>query len=330
LKIQYRGYWVSQTYKWVSIVHWVVYSLYFRTLTYFSVANPRIYLGGMLDDRKTDIYDLVPDKYLPLTKLYNPQRVDTVINDILENFDFPIIAKPNVGFRGYLVRRIDSIQELKSVIEEYKGKELLIQEFLTEAHEYSVMYYKIGHHEYGISSFVEKHMPNIIGDGISTIEALIDHINNPFLNIEWIKEKNNALLNRVMPKGEKFLVDHIGNHSRGCTFINLNEEISIEFKKNIHEFFKYVPGMHFCRLDVKSNSMDSILKGDFKLLEINGAKSEPVHIYDKRMSFKDVVRATKEHWGILFRIVQSDIGTMNIPSSLQGIRSYFSLKRMVS
>ena len=330
MKIQYRGYWVSQTYKWVSIVHWVVYSLYFRTLTYFSVANPRIYLGGMLDDRKTDIYDLVPDKYLPQTKLYNPQRVDTVINDILENFEFPIIAKPNVGYRGYLVRRIDSIQELKSVIEEFKGKELLIQEFLTEAHEYSVMYYKIGPHEYGISSFVEKHMPNIIGDGSSTIEALIDQINNPFLNVEWVKEKNNALLNRVLPKGEMFLVDHVGNHSRGCTFINLNQEITSEFKKSIHEFFQYVPGMHFCRLDVKSNSLDAILKGDFKLLEINGAKSEPVHIYDKRMSFKEVLSATKEHWSILFRIVQADIGTMSIPSSLQGIRSYFSLKRMVS
>jgi len=289
-----------------------------------------MYLGGMLDDRKTDTYDLVPDRYLPQTKLYNPQRVDIVIADILENFEFPIIAKPNVGFRGYLVRRIDSIQELKGVIEEYKGKELIIQEFLTEAHEYSVMYYKIGLHQYGISSFVEKHMPNIVGDGVSTMEALIDHINNPFVNLEWIKEKNNALLQRVLPKGEKFLVDHIGNHSRGSTFINLNEEISREFEKNIHNFFENVPGMHFCRLDVKSNSLDSILAGDFKLLEINGAKSEPIHIYDKRMKFKDVIKATKEHWSILFRIVQSDIGTMNIPSSLQGIRSYFSLKRMVS
>lgn len=330
MKLLNRGYWVSIIYKWVSILHWLIYSIYFRTLTYFSVANPGIYLGGMLDDRKTDTYDLVPDKYLPKMKLYNPQRVDTVMNDILEHFTFPIIAKPNVGFRGYMVRRIDNLRELKTVIEAYHGKELLIQEFLTEAHEYSVMYYRLDSHDYGISSFVEKHMPNIVGDGVRNMGQLIDEIKNPYLCIEWAKEKNRALLNRILPKGEIFLIDHIGNHSRGSTFVNLNSLISSTLENNIHSFFQFVPGMHFCRLDVKSESLESMMAGDFKLLEINGAKSEPIHIYDERMSLKEVVQATQQHWKILFKIVRSNIGTMSIPSSLQGIRSYLELKRMVS
>lgn len=304
--------------------------MYFRTLTYFSVANPGIYLGGMLNERKTDIYDLVPDRYLPKTKLYNPERVDTVVADILENFEFPIIAKPNIGFKGYLVRRIDNTQELKSVIEQYQGKELLIQEFLTEAHEFSVMYYRVNESESGISSFVEKFLPNIIGDGDHTIGQLIDKLNNPFLDKDLVREKNLAILPRVLPKGEKFLIDHVGNQARGTKFVNLNEHINAAFLRSIQGFFAFVPGMHFCRLDVKSHSMEDLLNGRFKLLEINGAKSEPVHIYDPRMSYRDVIRATKVHWNILFRVVREDIGTMHIPSSVEGIRSYFSLKKMVS
>ena len=159
---------------WVSMIHWAAYSIYFRTLTYFSVANPCIYLGGMLDDRKTDIYEMVPDKYLPKTIMYEPDDITSVVLDVEENFDYPIIAKPNVGFRGFLVHKIDSREELENVVSKYKGKELLIQEFLTESREYSVMFYNIKNEESGISSLVEKHFPGVTGDGVKSLRELIE------------------------------------------------------------------------------------------------------------------------------------------------------------
>ncbi len=330
MKYTQRGYWVSKTYKWLSVCHWVLYSVYFRTLTYFSVANPCIHLGGMLDERKSDIYKQVPRRYLPKMKLYRSIERSEIIEDITKHFSFPIIAKPNIGFRGFLVAKIDSVEELKTVINRYKGKELLIQEYLAEAHEYSVMYYRLNNREYGISSLVEKHFPVVLGDGKKAIKELILDFDNPYLNKEWALKKNKAHLNKILIKGQKFLIDHVGNQARGSTFENLHEHIDKELCESIHSFFSFVPGMHFCRLDVKAESMQDLKSGRFKLLEINGAKSEPIHIYDPRMSMNDVIKATHEHWRTLFRIVQADIDTTEIPSSLQGIKSYFSLNRMIS
>lgn len=329
MKITTRGYWVSKTYRWVSLVYWFSYSVYFRTITYFSAANPKIYLGGMLDDRKSDIYEQVPVQYLPLTSLYIPTDA-TIVEDILAKFSFPLIAKPNVGFRGYLVRKVDNIEELKDVITAFTGKELLIQEYLSEAHEYSIMYYYHTTVDQGISSLVEKHLPTIMGDGKRTIRELISDMDNPFLNEEWVLQKNKSNLSNVLPIGTSYMVDHVGNYARGSKFENLNNEIDGALMCSIQQFFKHVPGMHFCRLDLKANSLAALKNGEFKLLEINGAKSEPLHIYDPRMSFGSVLSAIREHWTILFRIVRSNIDSVDIPSSMEGIKSYYALKKLVS
>lgn len=315
---------------WVSMIHWAAYSIYFRTLTYFSVANPCIYLGGMLDERKTDIYELVPEEYLPKTIMYEPDDITSVVLDVEENFEYPIIAKPNVGFRGFLVHKIDTREELENVVSKYKGKELLIQEFLTESREYSVMFYDIKNEQSGISSLVEKHFPGVTGDGVQSLRQLIEELDNPFLNIEWVLEKNKKELERVLEKDQYKLIDHIGNYNRGSKFVSLNESIDQELVTSIRSFFKYVPGMHFCRLDVKATSLQALKAGNFKLLEINGAKSEPLHIYDTDMTYFGVIKATRQHWKTLFRIVKKDIQEMVIPSSMEGIRSYFSLRKMVS
>jgi len=209
VKVAQRGYWVSAGYKWMSVVYWSLYSIYFRTLTYFSVANPQIYLGGMLDERKTDIYKLVPARYLPKMKMYD-NHFAGLVGDVQKNFTFPIIVKPNVGFRGFLVKRIDSVDELQVVAEEYEDKELLVQEFVKEAHEYSVMYYYVDDSDYGVSSLVEKHLPTVKGDGTRTLRALIEDSNNPFLKKDWILKKNKKALDNVIPQDEAYVIDHVG------------------------------------------------------------------------------------------------------------------------
>jgi len=133
VKITQRGFWVSSVYKWCSVVYWSVYSLYFRSLTYFSVANPQIYLGGMLDERKSDIYQHVPKQYLPQTLLCPPDKAITA-GEILKKFNLPVIIKPNVGFRGFMVKKIDTQEELIEVLKEFRNKEMLVQDFVSLPH----------------------------------------------------------------------------------------------------------------------------------------------------------------------------------------------------
>lgn len=313
----------------MSVVYWSSYSIYFKTLTYFSVANPKIYLGGMLDERKTDIYDLVPKNYLPATKMYENGIID-YIEDVEQNFDFPVILKPNVGFRGFMVKKIDNSDELRSVATEYGDKELLVQEYLTEEHEYSAMYYYVDQNNFGISSLVEKHLPKVKGDGERTLRELIEASENPFLHKSWVAKKNHNQLDKVVPSGQLYTVDHVGNYARGSKFENLNHLIDKDLLESVRRFYTQVEGMNFCRMDVKAHSLKELKEGKFKLLEINGAKSEPLHIYDPRLSLLQIIKDIHRHWSLLFTIVRKNIKLMDFPSSREGIKSYYSLKKMVS
>lgn len=313
----------------MSVVYWSLYSIYFRTLTYFAVANPKIYLGGMLDERKTDIYQLVPSEYLPKMKMYTSE-MRGVKEDIEANFTLPVIVKPNVGFRGFMVKRIDTLAELAKIEEEYLNKELLVQEFISFNHEYSVMYYFIDHDNYGVSSLVEKHLPKITGDGERTIGEILSSLENPFLNKNWVKEKYAAQLNDILERGKVFTLDHVGNYARGSKFENLEQHIDTTLVETIKSFYQKVQGMNFCRMDVKAKSLEDLKKGNFILLEINGAKSEPLHIYDPQMTILQIIKVIHRHWSTLFSIVKKNIKIVDFPSSREGIRSYYSLKKMVS
>ena len=329
VKITDRGYWVSKCYKWLSLIYWTFFSIYFRTLTFFSVANPNIYLGGMLDERKSDIYKLIPKSYLPSTRLYKTPSINDA-EAIIKEFDFPIILKPNIGFKGFMVKRIEDMEQLKGALNEYNGKELLIQEYLDESFEYAVMYYYIDENTYGVSSFVEKHLPFVVGNGIQTLRELIENSPNPFLNKTWILKSNHLALDEVIPNKETRLVDHVGNYSRGSKFENLNNKINQDLIESINHFFRNIQGMNFCRLDLKADSLDHLKSGQFKVLEINGAKSEPLHIYDSQTNILQILKSIHQHWLILFKIVRKNINQFEIPSSLEGIRSYYSLKKLVS
>lgn len=329
LKTFDRGYWVSKLYKYQSVYYWFIYSVYFKTLTYFSAANPRIYLGGMLNERKSDIYSLIPGKYLPKTHLINsPDTCDP--NQLVELFDFPFILKPNIGYKGHLVRRIDNREELISALDDFGETEVVAQEFVKEEKEYSIMYYHFPQDDVsGISSLVEKHLPHVTGDGVSTFSTLLENLNNPFLKKVWVLEKFGNITDHVIPEGEIFIVDHIGNYSRGAKFENLNHEIDPELVIAMNGFFTAVGGMNFCRLDVKAESLAHLKKGEFKLLEINGAKSEPLHIYDPHMKWREVISDIRRHWKILFEIVRQNIESVKFPSSYEGIKSWRRLKKQM-
>ena len=328
MKIKDRGYWISKLYKYQSFVHALQYALYFRRLTFFSAANPNIYLGGLLDEKKSDIYDVVPSEYVPHTMLCMADKVD--MDEVFQNFTFPLILKPNVGYKGHLVKRVDDPSQLSEALLEYDGREILIQEFVNKTHEYSVMYHCLDADHYGVSSLVEKHLPVVIGNGEDSLEQLIMENANPFLDKIWLLKKYKGQLMEVLPKEVKFTIDHIGNYSRGAKFINLNHQIDKQLIDTFHRFLSPIQGFNFCRLDIKSDGLSDLKEGKFKLLEINGAKSEPLHIYDPSLAWWTVMKDIRRHWRILFRVVQSNHDDHGSPSTMEGLRSWRSLKKMMN
>ena len=49
-------------------------------------------------------------------------------------------------------------------------------------------------------------------------------------------------------------------------------------------------------------SLDALLAGEFSIIEVNGATSEFIHIYDDKFTYKEGVSELKRQWSLLFDI----------------------------
>jgi hypothetical protein len=107
----------------------------------------------------------------------------------------------------------------------------------------------------------------------------------------------------VLEKGEEFILVPYGNHIRGAKFIDDSHLIDKELTGFIDTVCIQVDGFYFGRLDIRFNSWEELKRGkSFSIIELNGAGSEPTHIYDPKHSiffaWKEIIR----HLNIMWRI----------------------------
>ena len=313
----------------------MVYYLYnaakYKSLTFFSACNPALSFGGMLDDNKTEAYALIPDRYLPKMLVYD-FKVDLEKQIVEKTIEFPVVVKPNMGYKGYAVKECKDLKELQYFVSKLdQKKEWLIQEYIDLKHEYSVMYYycpvsKIK----GLTSVSSKKYPFVIGDGITSMEKLIDQYENPYVDKYYLREKWESKFDSIPAKNQKIELHHIGNYSRGSKFYSLMQESDDQLASAMHNIFSGRDEIYFGRFDIKANSMEHVRKGEFKIMEINGAKSEPLHIYDPKYGFWSRIKDVRHHWKIMTRIVDERRAQgYQFPGNIEGLRSVQAVKRGV-
>jgi D-alanine-D-alanine ligase-like ATP-grasp enzyme len=284
----------------------------------------------MLYDRKTDIYNLLPAHIVPATTIItSPQASKTFVKN--NNLDFPLIVKPNVGLKGFKVFKIGNEKELYAFFKDndVSEREWLLQEYLDYEKEFSVLFYRYPQKQkFGISSFIEKSYPHVFGNGKQTLRSLIEEYNNPFLLKDNVLKRLSGELNSIPEKGTKIILDYIGNYSRGAKFHSKMEFVSDEMVSMLSSLFLKADGLNFFRIDLKSNSVEDFLKGEFKVLEINGMKSEPLHIYDAGSTFMNNSKIIKEHWNIIENITREQKELLHsLPTFRQGIKSWISIMK---
>lgn len=313
------------------MVYYLFNALRYRSLTFFSACNPDLSFGGMLDDNKTEAYNFIPDRYLPKMIVYDFNKI---LQSQLEtkNIQFPVIIKPNMGFKGYAVKECKDLRELENIVAGLdKSKEWLIQEYIDLESEFSIMYYCFpDSQKKGITSISSKRYPTLIGDGFSTIQTLINEYKNPFVNKSYLKEKWASRLKEIPSKDQMIELHHIGNYSRGSKFYSLMNEKDERLISAMNNVFSNEVGIYFTRLDIKAHSLEHVRRGDFKIMEINGAKSEPLHIYDPMYGFVQRIKDVRKHWKIMTRIVDEiKRKGYRFPSNIEGLKSVQAAKRGV-
>lgn len=288
---------------------WIGLCLRARSFFFFAASNPSIKNGGFLSESKKDISPLIPSCYQPKTLFVSlPATEEAVLRRLqTEGFQFPLIGKPNVGSKGRGVKLLQNVPDVKS----YIGSAMLdfhIQEFVSYKNEAGIFYYRYPGEKRGrISGIVRKEFLSIKGDGHSQMTALIGRNKRAILQAGHLKKMYGPLLDKILPDGEELLLVPYGNHARGAKFLDDSHLIDEELTLAIDHVCRQIPDFYFGRLDIRYRDWAELKQGrNFSIIEVNGAGSEPTHMYDPAHSlffaWKEIVR----HWIILGKISRSN------------------------
>lgn len=296
------------------------YALYYafieRSLTFFTLTNPGIDNGGLGTESKHDTLKLIPSHLLPKTVFHSSKsNIDTTCIQLAEkNVSFPIIAKPDIGFRGLLVKKINSEFELKEYLLD-KPIDFILQEFIEYPNECGIFFIRHPKESIGkITSITLKECPNVIGNGNDSIQNLVQKDKHLSLFEKQIRLLTNKDFNYVPKANELVELSSIGNHSKGTKFINGNNLISKQLTTIINEVNLSIKGWYYGRLDIKYDSWEEVEKGNFKVIELNGVLGEPTHIYDtSKMSYFKALKTMRIHWKQLYLIASYHHREMNTP-----------------
>ncbi|MBC7888891.1 MAG: D-alanine--D-alanine ligase [Ferruginibacter sp.] len=316
IKIFHWEYWPFNVVYCPIYIYWFWLGIKARAVFFFSTSNPSIKNGGFLLESKKQIYDLIPPQYYPPTLLF---KAGTNRNDILNELNrtqmrFPLIAKPDIGMRGLSVEKVHCAAELMHYATGSKV-DFLIQEFISYENEAGIFYYRYPNEKKGhISGIVGKEFLTVTGDGMATVEQLLQQDPRFILQLPVLRRTHTEILQQVLGKDETHLLVPYGNHSRGAKFMDISYLIDEVLTETIDSVCQKVPGFYFGRMDVRYNTWEELRRGrNFSIIELNGAGSEPTHIYDPKHSVFYAWREIIRHLGILYRISKQNHKLLHIP-----------------
>ncbi len=297
---------------------------YRSSISIITKANPAFILGGLPFTPKDSIFNLFQNKILPyLVIKKNDLDKKKKINLFIKNHRLPVIVKPNTSHRGIDVSLIKSKKSLIKLLDSQQW-DYQIQKYDDSAFEFGIFYVRFPNQKKGeIVSLTEKKIPILKGDGKNTFETLINK--SDFDDKKRIKKIYKKKLSTILKKDQVEKLTISACRSRGVNFYDRKNWITEDLKKTVEDIC-HIDGFYFGRMDVKAKSIDAFKKGSFKIIEINGATSEFIHIWDKRYNLKEGLSELKTQWSLLFFIAnqnKTDPKVINI-SFLSFLKKYIN------
>ena len=331
IKLRSWEYWPFGIVQAPVFLMWIWYALKERSLFYFSASNPTILTGGMMGESKYEVLNLVPDSVKPKTILIKLPTTRQQVLDALQTngLQLPVIFKPDMGERGWMVRKIKSAEDVDQYLSEIKI-DFIVQEFVNLPLEYGVFYVRFPSQPNGfVNSVTGKEFLSVTGDGSKTLQQLILEKDRAKIQWQTLKQVYQSRLNEIVPPGKKLELVSIGNHCLGTTFINCNHLITEKLSASFDAISKQIDGFYFGRFDLRCASEADLESGNVKIMELNGCGAEPAHIYHPGASLFKGIGTIITHWKNLYRVSKEN-HKRGVPylSFAEGKRIYNSFKKV--
>jgi hypothetical protein len=333
IRIKHWEYWPFAVVYFPIIPIWWWYCLKARSFFFFNAANPSIENGGFLMERKSRIYPLLPAGTYPATLHFEAGTPAAQVLEQVQHLEWPLIAKPDIGMQGKRVKKLNTTDDLIRYAAQ-SPVDFLVQAFIDYPEEAGIFYVRIpGEKEGKITGIVQKHFASVTGDGIQTVEQLL--LQNDRYVLQWYDWKNDVSINLqyVPAKGEQHIIAPYGNHARGALFVDATFAATADLTKAIDDYCQRIPGFYYGRLDIRFTNWQSLGEGkNFSVIELNGAGSEPTHMYDPKNSLWTAWKEIIRHWSLLYQTATSVNRTQKVAfiGWKQGIQMFRNHRRYQS
>jgi hypothetical protein len=303
-------------------LYYLFLSIRYRSLTLPSASNPNIETGGFMGESKGTVMNMVSDEqrswiaeFVILHRNGVPAEEDLKTGlDLMEkkSLEFPVVAKPDIGWNGYGVRLIEDKNHLLQYISTFPGNEnIVLQRPVSYDGEAGVFYTRIpGETKGQLMSITLRYFPFVKGDGKSTLRELIQNDSRTKYRAGFylggrsehvgFADKD---LDQVPQEGELIRLSFIGSLRVGGLYRDASALITPELTDRFDQIARSMPEFYFGRFDIRFESVEKLAKGEgFNIIEINGAGAEAIQAWDPNVSLAKLYREFFRSYKLLFRI----------------------------
>lgn len=312
-------FWPFQLFYTPVYLHLLAAAMRKGRLAGFVAANPGIPFGGLLEYSKQAISEQLPQQKVPQTVVVSMSSSLAQVESALgvQRLEYPLILKPDRGERGFMVEKVSDRHALADYLSRAHSfcrklndaglngatEKLLIQRYVDEPSEFGVMYVRRpGARRGTITSIVHKELLSVTGDGVSTLEALIDRGERTRIHRQMLLDRVGEDRSTILASGERRYLVEIGNHARGATFRDATALVSDTLVSRIEPLARSIDGFFVGRFDIRCRDFAALESDAFHVIEVNGVNSEPAHIYDPEKSLLSAYRDLLGHWREVERI----------------------------
>lgn len=333
IKLNHWEFWPTTLVYLPVLICYPYWALRSGSLFFFQAVNPRLIMGGLYGASKHEALAFLKDSDKPKTLLFHQgQPFQEVENQFIKaGLKYPIIIKPDLGERGKGIEKINRSSGLKPAVES-QTSDYLVQEYLDMPFEAGVFYIRHPSQAKGkVTSIVVKGFLEVEGDGISTIKELATRNKRAVLIWEKLKLGLTQSEEDIPKKGERLVLEHIGNHSRGTAFNDGNHFINQKLNDWAESVAFQIPEFYYGRFDVRANSQEDFLAGKtIKIMEVNGANAEPAHIYQEGAPLIKGMKTLLLYWNTLYLISKHNLKThpkAKFSEAWQAYKAWQAIKR---
>jgi hypothetical protein len=299
--------------KWLNLIpmvaQWAWLGLRYGSFTLPSSANPNITAGGLVGDTKSEYFTCMGS--LARAKVANfvmirsqgPSSLSAAVNAMhASGLNFPVVVKPDLGWCGYGVRRIDDAAALRDYLDLYpRDADLMLQRYLDDPGEAGIFYIRHPSQPVGwLLGVLLRHYPKVTGDGVSTVAQLVGTDARLTRTTGNSKHECAYAGDYVPAAAEIVRLSLIASTRVGGRYEDGSDAATPELTAAIEAIARDMPQFHVGRFDVRYKTLHDLRCGRFTIMEVNGAGSEAVHAWDPKYSIRDVYRIVFAKQRLLF------------------------------